>query len=52
MMGSKVGSAPTSYLGLPLGAAIGKKRIWDPIIKRFEKRLVGWKRCYISKGTD
>lgn len=24
--------------------------MWNPVIERFEKRLVGWKRHFLSKG--
>ena len=45
----KVGSLPTSYLGMPLGAHYKDSSIWNPIIERMEKKLFGWKRLYLSK---
>lgn len=48
--GCKVGYLPTSYLGLPLGASFKLTSVWEPVIERFEKKLSGWKRGYISKG--
>lgn len=46
----KVGSFPVTYLGLPLGSSFKLKSVWKPVIERFEKRLSGWKRGYLSKG--
>ena len=39
-----------SYLGIPLGAHFKDASIWNPILKRVEKKLAGWKRLYLSKG--
>ena len=39
-----------SYLGMPLGAHFKDASIWNPILERVEKKLVGWKRLYLSKG--
>ena len=50
ILGCKVAPLPMKYLGLPLGAPFKAKSIWNPIIKRMEKHLVGWKRLYLSKG--
>ena len=49
-LGRKVGSLPTSYLGLLLGAPHNSIAVWDPIEERFRKRLALWKRQFISKG--
>ena len=49
-LGCKVGSLPTPYLGLPLGAKHKALGVWDSIEKRFRKRLASWKIQYISKG--
>ena len=38
------------YLGLSLGAKFKDKTIWNPILEKMEKRLVGWKHLYLSKG--
>ena len=38
------------YLGLPLGANFNKRTIWNPILEKMERRLVGWKQLYLSKG--
>ena len=45
-----VGSLPTLYLGLPLGAPHKASRVWDSIEEWFRKRLASWKTQYISKG--
>ncbi|RVX03926.1 hypothetical protein CK203_021738 [Vitis vinifera] len=50
VLGCKIGSLPTSYLGLPLGAPYKSTRVWDAVEKRFRKRLSLWKRQYLSKG--
>ena len=46
----KVGSLPMTYLGMPLGAHYKDSSIWNPIIKKMERRLSGWKRLYLLKG--
>ncbi|WJZ87673.1 hypothetical protein VitviT2T_007039 [Vitis vinifera] len=50
VLGCKIGSLPTSYLGLPLGASYKSPRVWDAVEERFRKRLSLWKRQYLSKG--
>ena len=49
-LGCGIGSFPTSYLGLPLGASHKATRAWDSVEERFRKRLASWKMQYISKG--
>ena len=49
-LGCEVGSLPTSYLGLPLGAKHKTLGVWDSVEERFLKRLASWKIQYISKG--
>jgi len=39
--GCGVNHQPSSYLGLPLSAPYKSIAIWDPVIKRFHKRLAG-----------
>ena len=46
----KQGSFPMKYLGLLLGANVRDSSIRNPIIEKMERRLVGWKRLYLSKG--
>ena len=50
VLGCKIGSLPTSYLGLPLGAPYKATRVWDTMEERFKKRLSLWKRQCLSKG--
>ena len=49
-LGCGVGSLPTMYLGLPLGAPHRAIGVWNTIEERFRKRLTSWKIQYISKG--
>ncbi|KAG6692683.1 hypothetical protein I3842_10G126000 [Carya illinoinensis] len=50
IMGCKISSLPTRYLGLPLGASHKLVTIWDGVIEKIERRLTGWKMLYLSKG--
>ena len=34
---------PYYHLGLPLRASYKSKAVWDPVVERFHKRLIGWK---------
>ncbi|KAL6320089.1 hypothetical protein AAG906_004598 [Vitis piasezkii] len=43
-LGCKVGSLPSSYLGLPLGAPHRSMAVWDGVEKRFQKRLARQKK--------
>lgn len=49
-LGCRVGSLPTTYLGLLLGAFFKRLDVWNPIIETVHKRLAGWKANYLSKG--
>ncbi|RVW76692.1 Transposon TX1 uncharacterized 149 kDa protein [Vitis vinifera] len=49
-LGCKVGALPSVYLGLPLGAHHKAISMWDGVEERMRRRLVLWKRQYISKG--
>ena len=49
-LGCKVGGIPSSYLGMPLGAAFNSLAVWDGVEERFRRRLAMWRRQYISKG--
>ena len=46
----KVGSLPTSYLRLPLGAPHKAVAVRDEVEEKYSKRLTLWKINYISKG--
>ena len=50
VLGCKVSSLPSTYLGLPLGAPYKSSRVWAGVEKRFKKRLALWKRKYLPKG--
>ena len=50
ILGCRVGSLPMSYLGMPLGASHNSFSIWNPILEKFERKLAGWKKLYLSKG--
>ena len=51
VLGCKVAALPLSYLGLPLGATFKQKSVWNNVVEKIEKRLAGWKRTYLSKGS-
>ncbi|RVX16052.1 putative ribonuclease H protein [Vitis vinifera] len=48
--GCSLGSLPTTYLGMPLGAPFKSVIVWDGVEERFRRRLSMWKRQYLSKG--
>ena len=50
ILGSRVGTLPISYLGMPLGPSYNSPSIWNPILKKIERKLAGWKKLYLSKG--
>ena len=50
VLGCKQGSLPMKYLGFPLGAKFKDKTIWNPILEKMERRLMGWKCLYLSRG--
>ncbi|RVW23505.1 Transposon TX1 uncharacterized 149 kDa protein [Vitis vinifera] len=43
-LGCKVGSLPSTYLGLPLGASHKSVKVWDGVEERMRKKLALWKR--------
>lgn len=48
-LGCRVGSLPTTYLGLPLEASFKRTDVWNPVVERIQRRLSGWKANYLSK---
>ena len=50
ILGCRVGALPMTYLGMPLGAPHKCPSIWNPILEKFEWKLAGWKKLYLSKG--
>ena len=60
VLSCKVGSLPTTYLGLPLGAPYKSSRIWNVVEERFQKKtcfveemvpLKRWKTYFDKKKT-
>ncbi|EOY19766.1 Uncharacterized protein TCM_045102 [Theobroma cacao] len=45
-----VGKLPSTYLGLPLGASLSSKAIWQPVLERCKAKLAGWKANILSIG--
>ncbi|XP_059623206.1 uncharacterized protein LOC132266370 [Cornus florida] len=52
ILGCRTGPFPIFYLRLPLGASSRCVGVWDPVVDRFEKKLAGWKKQYLSKGDS
>jgi hypothetical protein len=50
LLGCRVTSLPMTYLGLPLGVSYKAVSIWNGVIEKMERWLVGWKRVYLLKG--
>jgi len=50
VLGGEVGSLPTTYLGMPLGARSKSKEIWNSVIEKCEKKMSRWKAQYLSMG--
>uniref|UniRef100_A0A2N9G614 Uncharacterized protein n=1 Tax=Fagus sylvatica TaxID=28930 RepID=A0A2N9G614_FAGSY len=48
ILGCKTVQLPINYLGLPLGAKVKSKAIWDPILEKMERKLAGWQRYSIE----
>jgi hypothetical protein len=38
------------YLGVPLGASYKSTTIWNDIVEKMGRKLVSWKKMYLSKG--
>ena len=43
-LGCKVGSMPSVYLGLPLGAPNKNTSMWDGVEEKMRRKLARWKR--------
>ena len=39
ILGYRVGELPMSYLSMPLGVSHNSSSIWNPILKKFERKL-------------
>ena len=51
ILSCRVGNLPMKYLGMPLGTSFKTTSIWNPILEKVEKKLLAWKRLYLSKGV-
>lgn len=51
ILGCRVGALPMTYLGILLGASHKFPSIWNPILEKIERKLAGWKKLYLSKGS-
>lgn len=50
ILGCKLGTFPTRYLGLPLSIKSLRKEDWWSIIEKIEKRIEGWQAKLLSRG--
>lgn len=50
IMGCKVESLSTSYLGLPLSMGCLSTSLWNPVVERIDKKLSAWKARFLSVG--
>jgi hypothetical protein len=50
ILGCRVSSLHMKYLGLPMRTSYKAKSIWDSIIEKIDRCLVGCKRLYFYKG--
>ena len=41
---------PMTYLGMPLGTLYKTPSIWNPILERMEKKLLGLEAALLVKG--
>lgn len=46
-----VGSLPSTYLGLPLGANSSHDSFWSGLIDKFNAKLAGWKGVLLSQAS-
>ena len=50
IMACRVGGLPATYLGMPSCLGSAKKSLWNPAVKRVERKLSSWKANYLSIG--
>jgi hypothetical protein len=50
ILGCGTSSLPLKHLGLPPRACYKAESIWTGIVEKIERRLVSWKKMYLSKG--
>jgi hypothetical protein len=51
MLECRIYALPMNYLGLLLGARYKSKAFWDLVLEKMGRKLVGWKKLYLSKGA-
>ncbi|KAJ9551779.1 LOW QUALITY PROTEIN: hypothetical protein OSB04_015824 [Centaurea solstitialis] len=49
-LGCKVGNLPFTYLGIPIGDRMKKKRAWKTLFDKFRNKLSNWKAKILSSG--
>lgn len=49
ILGCKVGILSINYLSMPSGLSFKVAVVWNPIVEKMERRLLGWKKLYLSK---
>lgn len=50
ILGCSIGTFPTTYLGLSVGAKFKSEAVWSGVIEKFEKKLASWQLQYLSMG--
>lgn len=50
VFGCKLGYLPIKYLGIPLRLGIPKRKLWDTVMERIDKKLSSWKDKYLLIG--
>lgn len=49
ILGCKVSKLLMTYLGLRFGSIFKEKAVWNYVLEKMERSLVGWKRMPLSK---
>lgn len=50
VFGCKVRNLPSKYIGLPLCMGLPRRRLWDTVVGRVDRKLSTWKDKYLSLG--
>ena len=50
LLNCKILHIPFTYLGIPIGANPRRSELWDPIVRKFERKLAKWKQRHLSFG--
>lgn len=51
VLGYKIDTLPSSYLGMPLERSFKSKEVWNLVIEKISGRLEMWKALFLSKGS-